>query len=666
MSDGGNGGQWRGAGGADLGAGESTSRWVFGAFWALLFVATFFVAAPWAGFHAVLLGCVGLLVLCCPPVVALPRLWWGLAAVFVLAGAAVFLPAGCFTMPPWRQQLAALGVATGPLVVIQARQAAEAAGLLAITLGTGLWLAGHRPSPAQARRWALAFTLGVAAYAVIARLMQNSPPAAHPGGEVHFGFFPNRNHSATLLAMGAICGLGNVLQAMRDKRFTGVAVALGGTGVCLWAVAAWSVSRGGVVLVALGCLAWLPMLGTRYLGKHGFRALALIGLAAVGLFFIADSGVKSRLTSTVEKASLAIHPADTQPAEPGKPELGKPELDSARDLDFRIPTALDTLGLIRDFKWTGVGAGQYRYIFPQYRQLTAVANGADSYHPESDWLWLAAESGIPATLALAALVMLAFRKSLLDILHGRDRAVRSACLVAALLVPIHGLFDVPGHRITLALSAALLFALSLRPPPADSPPPPPRAWPFRLAALAVLVTAGWLVSPQWRGAPQPALGAASTALQQARALYREDQALQQAALAKGLPHQPAPADDRLEKALTLLQQVEPLAPLDRDLLRYQAFLALHFDDKFEVADRSFALDRALDPTWIEGPLRQAQAWAPLDPQRCAPLWSEALRRAARLDRLQPGTPHASEQTLLLIQQFAKGKPELEKFVPLPQ
>jgi len=630
--------------------------------WLLLLVGTLLVTAPWAGFHAVLLGCVGLLILLRPPVRALPRLWWLLAAVFVVAGAAAFLPADWFSQPEWRQRLAALGIETGSLVVIQSQQAAEAFGLFAIMLFSGLWLAGHRASPTQVRLWATAFTVGVAAYAILARVMLNLPHGGHPGADAHFGFFPNRNHTATYLAMGAICGLGSVFQALRDRRFAWMALALVATGVCLWAVAGWSVSRGGVVLVAIGCLVWLPMLGRRYLGKHGLWALGLIALASIGLFFIANSGVKERFTETVGKAGLAINPADSL-----LPDEGKTAMDAAHDLDFRIPTALDTLDLIRDFKWTGIGAGQYSYVFPQYRKLTAVANNADSFHPESDWLWMAAEAGVPATLALAALVMLAFWRARGAIVHGRDRALRSACLVAALLVPIHGLFDVPGHRITLAWSAAFLFALALPAPAGHQPlPAPPRAWPSRLVALCLLVVAGCLLRAQWWGGPQPALCAASNALRQAHDLYREDQTLQKAALAKGQTYQPAPAEDPLEKALAVLTQVTPRAPLDRDLLRYQGFLAMHFDDKYALADRSFALERALDPTWIEGPLRQAQAWAPSDPQRCAALWSEALRRAKWLDQLNPNAQPSSEPTRQRIRQLAAGKPELENLLPLPE
>lgn len=634
------------------------SGWVFGAWWVMLFFGTFFVACPWAGFHAVLLGCAGLLVWLCPPAVSLPRLWWLLAAAFVLAGAAVFLPAGWFALPAWRRQLEALGVETGPLVAIQARQAAEVFAMFVIMCFSGLWLAGHRPSPRQLRRWALAFTLGVAGYAVISKVMQTSPAAGQTGGEQHFGFFPNRNHTATYLAMGALCGLGNVLQAIRDKRFPAMGVALAATGVCLWAVALWSVSRAGVLLVAIGALLWLSLLGRRYLGRHGLWALGLIGLTVVGLFFIVDSGVKERLTRTVEKANTVMAPADA--ATPGE---GKPALESTRDLDFRIPTALDTLGLIRDFKWTGIGAGQYFYVFPQYRKLTAVANDSDSFHPESDWLWMAAEVGIPATLALALLILLAAWKSLAGLRCGRDRALRSACLVAALLVPIHGLIDVPGHRITLAWCALWLFALSLPAPAADAPTRSrPPASPFRLAALALLAAAAFLMRAQWWGGPQPAAVAGPIASAKAMSLYHADQALQRAAEAGGTPPPAPPGGDLLEQALEQLDQAARLVPLDRRVRYLQGFIGLHFEDLDAKSTQAFAIERSLDPTWVHAPLRQARAWSRTNPNQTARLWQEALLRAEWMDRHHPGSPRSRNRILAEIRRSAQGRPELEALV----
>ena len=641
------------------------SRWVWAAFWALLFLATFCVTAPWAGFHAVLLGCVGVLMWLCPPVVSLPRLWWILAALFVLAGAAAFLPAGWFAQPGWRGDLEALGVRTGPMVVIESRQAAEAFALFGILLITGLWLAGQRASASQLRFWALAFTLGVAAYAVLSRILQDAPHAGCLTKDAHFGFFPNRNHTATYLAMGAICGLGNVLQSLRDKRFLAMGLALAGAGICMWALGAWSVSRGGVVLLGFGCFAWLPMLGRRYLGKHGLWALGLIGLTVVGLFFIAESHVKNRLSLSVEKTGLWIDSPNAL-----IPGVAKPALESTQDLDFRIPIALDTFGLIRDFPWTGIGAGEYGAVFPQYRNRSSVANDADSLHPESDWLWMAAELGIPATLALAALVVLAFGKSGQAIRNGRERALRSACWVAALLVPIHGFFDVPGHRITLAWSAAFLFALSLHAPSTDAPRVPPKTWPFRLVALALLFASAFLIRAQWGGGPQPALTAAETALNEAKQLYQKDSSLQKTAASKGETYQPDPAADPLEQALRVLDQAQSKAPLQRPLYRYEGFLALHFDDKNEPAQQAFAIERTLDPTWVKAPLEQAKACLPADAEQAAILWGVALQRAQRLDQLHPGQSSSVKQTRAAISGQVRGNPALERlwrerFAPQP-
>jgi hypothetical protein len=613
-----------------------------------------------------MIGGAGLLMWRHPPVVSLPRLWWILAGVFMLAGASAFLPASWFAMPEWRSQLEKLGIETGSAVVIQARHAAEWLGLFAIMLFTGLWFAGHRPSPAQARTWALAFTVGVAFYAIFSKTMQEQLLAGTAGGEARYGLFTNRNHTATYLAMGSICGLGCMLQAIRDRRFAVMAVALAATGVCLWAVLGWSVSRGGLLLVLVGCSAWLAVLGRRYLGRGGGWAVGLAVFTVVSLFFILENDVKGRLAETIRKAEATI-----QPAAVSDPDVGKPEFVASGDLDFRIPTALDTLDLIRDFKWTGIGAGQFSSIFPQYRKLSASANNSNHLHPESDWLWMAAETGMPATLALATLVIAAFAKALSSILRGRDRALRSACLIAALLVPVHGLFDIPGHHLTLAWSSVFLFTLSLRfpSPQVSGQPPPagPRKWPFRLAALAMLAVATFLIRSQWWHGPQPAITTANAALTEARGHYKK-------ALSSALRNQAGSRDsvtrrpdisarDRLAKGLRALEQASLVVPLNREILSYRAFLTLHFYGQYEKVDQLFAITRALDPSWVDGPLRQARIWAPIDPRRSAELLRETLTRAAVLDQIKPGTPWSSQATRLKIQHLARTNPDLEKLLP---
>ncbi len=632
------------------------SIWGFAGMALLLWLGVIWAAGPWAGRHAVLLGGTALLMLMFPPAVRLPRGWWIAAAGFLFAGCLAFLPAAMVSSPAWRAPLGAAGLETGGLVAIQPQFAIESLALFAITLLGGLWLAGHRPSPAGLRVLALVFVSGVAAYALLARIMADDPSR-------HYGFFPNRNHTGTYLAMGSVCGLGCIIQAIRDRHIPTIAIALVATTICLWAVAAWSISRAGVVLTAIGCLLWLMMLGRSYLDRHGWWAVTLILLTAGGLFLIADSGVKQRLTDTIDRAAAIRAAADgSAPDIDDRPA----STTTTRDLDFRIPIALDALAMIRDHPWTGVGAGHFADVFPQYRRLTAVANDSDALHPESDWLWMAAETGLPATLALAALVALAGIHGWLGLRRGRDRSLRAACLVAAFIVPIHGIFDVPGHRIPLAWSAAWLFALSLRATPLSHPSPRQRRWPSRAVAMIVLTAATWLAVEHRFATPKTALTAVENTTRHIMELHRQDIALQEAAAAEGRTYDPDPEDDLLEVALAMLGPARQLRPMNRELLRLESSLALQFIDKYDIAIQAHYLERALDPSWIGAPLRHAAEWAHADPEHSARMWDEALQRAAQLDqwRNSPDQPHqARDRTIARIRQQARQFPVLESKIP---
>jgi hypothetical protein len=182
---------------------------------------------------------------------------------------------------------------------------------------------------------------------------------------------------------------------------------------------------------------------------------------------------------------------------------------------------------------------------------------------------------------------------------------------------------------------------------------------MRLAAVSLLAAGVYLIRAEWWGGEVPAVRLAAHVREKAIELYRQDLALQKAAKAEGQTYQPDPAEDLLEKALRLMEPVSQVAPLDRELLRLKGALALHFDDKFDLVDRTFALERALDPTWVELPLRQAEALARPRPQEVPALWQEALSRAGAIDRLTPETDRSKKQTLLRIRNFAKNLPDLE-------
>jgi len=563
----------------------------------------------------------GALMLARPPEHRIPRSWVLLATGFVTLSLAGFLPQSLLPLSPWRSDLHELGLDTGRHLFVQPGQSAEVLAGFAVTAAVALFLLGHRVPTTGLLRLALGFALGVGTWAAVAMLR-------HEPGTL-FGCFPNRNHTATLLAMGSLAGLGCFAQAIRSKNGWVIALSLGPTCLLMWALFGVSESRAGIVLFAAGLLGWITLTGLRYFGGNTGKALVLILLTVGGVFLIADSTAKKRLTDTIDKlapSEIGQPPATTSPFSNQTTAPADPPLDA------RIPIYRDTLAMIRSEPWTGVGPGQFVNVFPQYRAKTISPNHAQCLHPESSWLKMLAETGWPATLCLAAGVVLVAITSLRRARKGRARFLRIGCIVAALLLCLHCIFDVPGHRIGLAWAAALLLAMALRAPgessrqPSATPSRPARlAW--RGIGLLILTAGGILLIAQAR---QTALLPSARALrhmQQAKALYDADQAAYEEATAAGLEYQPPPERDPLEAALPQVAQTIRVTPLDPHPHYVRGVLALHYDNKHEIAREAFAIQRRLIPTRVNLLLEQARAWMIQSPQRRIDLWQEAMHRA---------------------------------------
>ncbi|MFD2256116.1 O-antigen ligase family protein [Luteolibacter algae] len=597
-------------------------------FWALLFLTiagTFISAAPWAmRTGALFLGC-GLLVIAFPRIVPLPRPWIFLAGGMLLAGLAPFLPAAWFPIPEWRDGLEKLGVDTGTLVAIQWRQAAEQYVILSLVFLAGLWIAGQRASSSQLRNIAMAFTWAVALYAIFAVLLRSHLPV-HTYGD-HFGFFPNRNHSGTLLAMGAVCGSGAAFQAIRQKQLWRILAAFAAVGVCLWAAFVWSISRSGIILSGMGFSLWIALLGFKYFQRGQRKALGLVLLAAIGVYFIAESKVKNRIAETIDKANVAGETLDANDLQ-AEDSAG---LVKYKDVDFRVPVALDTFEMIADAPLTGVGGGQYRHIFPQYRHYSSIVNHAEAVHPESSWLWWAAEFGLPATLLLAAFVILLFVQAVRNIRQpkGRDRAIRFGCLAAAAVVPLHCFFDVPAHRTPLVWAAVLLFALSLNPPQNLSRKRPNHL--FTLATGLALIAVGIrLLGAEFSNFAVPYTTHADHARASGAQRYDGLAELTAKDMFTGLEERGEIADEA--------SQSIAIAPLENRLYRLRALSLLPIESQRQQVLDDFEIDRSLQPFSIRIPQIQSKALLAYDKIEAESILREALERKARVEAVRDGKP----------------------------
>lgn len=622
----------------------------------LLVAGIFLVNSPWAGYHGVFLLGLGVLMVIFPSPTRLPRVWWILAGLGCLAGLAGYLPAAWFPQPAWRADFESVGIPTGNLVTIQWRQALEAhAVLLMIPLGA-LWLAGHRVGGAGLRHLALAFVCFVASYAVISKWIQ--PESIHHSGSAadRFGILPNRNHSALLLAMGVVVGLGCIVQAIREARWLGLSVALVATGICAGASVIWSISRAGILLMAVGAALWLPLMGWKYLGRHGRWAVILLVAAFAGAFALTESRVKSRITET-----LSTPTANEESDQTGQMRESEEFLLAK---DFRVPTYLDTVDLVRDHPWTGVGAGQFQYIFPQYRVRSSILNDTRHLHPEGDWLWVASEFGIPSAVLLFLPVVFALVFAARGVMRGRERALRASCLAAAALLPIHGFIDVPGHRIAPALIAAWVFALALHMPATPESihnvQSTNRAIWRRLWAVPALLFAGWMIWLQGGGNGGDLTGRADRIRAEVVRLRLQDEAERNAAAARGEKFDPSEAEDPLIQALGLLDQAILAIPLDRTLRHQQGILAYFYDDRLELARHAFAVERALYPRWVGGPLQQAAACAWAVPEDATALWDVAMERARWMESVDPANYWATGPTWRRIKNAASRQPTMKE------
>ncbi len=578
--------------------------------------------SAWSFNHGVLFSLAGLLMIFFAPVAVLPRIWVYLGFGFFLLLGLPFLPDQFFPQLAWRRDLKEAGLEVSNQIAMQSRHAFEMSVVFAFTLLVGLWLQTLRISSDGLRRVVLTFSVGIAFYAVLAFLLREQPTDV--GSTSHYGFFPNRNHSATLLAMGAITALGVLMQGIRSRRAWVIALSLISFLICAWAIFAWSVSRAGVVLLVFGVVIWLIAVGPNYLRGHTRKALLVLGVAILGGFFVLNSQVKERIAQTNEKVNWL----DLE-------EKGEGRWLGGLGIDFRLPTWSDTLGMIGDRPWTGFGAGQFSYVFPQYRNLTTVANETRHLHPESDWLWLAAEVGIPATLLLAAFVVIAVVDTWKGLSHGRSRAIRASCLAAALVMLLHSLFDVPGHRVSLAWISAFLLSLARRPSfiekfSISSPS-------FRLGGILVFAGGTFLlVDGRWN-APAPLTTTKARSDSEVRRLYQNDLEAGPEDVVSALDS----SKDPLLRALAILEKSQVYHPLDSYLHHSEGIIALGFSGRADQVNRAFEIERLLEPKQPAVPMRQAIAWLPIDAQKGEELIEEAQLRARSLDSKAIPAPSGS-------------------------
>jgi hypothetical protein len=529
--------------------------------------------------------------------VAIPRVHagWipvGMAAVFCALTMAALLPASLIALPEWRESLpSSLSALLADSICPQPWLAWFWWGLLVLTVLLGVVLLS---TPLDGKRLAIfmhAVALIVGLYAGLSIFAYHSGWKYPFSGNAPFGFLPNKNHTATLLVTGAVVSFGLMQWSVAHKlRVSAVLAALCGAPP-LAALLFFSNSRAGVVFLAAGLLIWA--IGS---GRSGSRKVILAGAGIlvaflVILFAAGGSEVRTRLAALWQQATAV----EAQAAEAG-----------AGDLDFRQPIFRDTSRLIAEQPATGVGLGQFRYVFPQYRAESARA--ARILHPESDWLLVASESGVPAAAVLLVLVgwygLRSWRRR-----SGPDGLLHWTAASAVLAAVLHGVVDVPWHRPALGW---FLFVLALVAVPKPRVALNHPAWlrvPFVLGGVCALAIAFSWSKDLWHGQP-PLPYRWNEYNRQLTELGRQED---------------------YEAGEILAAESLHIYPLEKDA----HYWVLAFTEASgQQLDKLIKDARAVDPVMPQLAAGQAALWRGVDPSREAESWSEAVRRALVIDGLQ--------------------------------
>lgn len=526
-----------------------------------------------------------------------------LGFLFCTAAALPFLPADLVGPSPWRSALPEEVMRLlGRSVCPQPWLAHFWYALLAGTTVFGVCLLSIALDGRRLAYFLHAVAASAAVYAVLSVVDFQTDWSYPYSGNAPFGFLPNKNHTATLLFVGAIVSFGLMQwEIARGWKTAAVLAAFCGAPP-LAALLFFSNSRAGVVFLGVGLLIWAAGAG-----RSGSRKVILAGVAILVaflfvLFLAGGSEVRNRLSVLLSEAV----------------SVRGEGVDAPKDLDFRLPIFRDTFKLVADQPWTGVGLGQFKYVFPHYRDESSRA--AVILHPESDWLMVAAESGLPATGLLLLLVgwyaAVSWRGR-----HDEDGLLRWTAASAVLAAILHGVVDVPWHRVSLGWFLFVIAAVCV-PRNAAS-----LKHPWTMRTITIFLGFAFLGSAYFMArelaAGRPPLPYRWKAYNAAFTKWGSEMAWEE-------------GEAKIGEAISTY-------PLEKDAYYWALAFTEVTGAEFDAIVRS---GRAVEPVLPQVAEGQARLWQGIDASREAEAWGEAARRSLRTDALEPKGGSASTGALI--------------------
>ncbi len=520
----------------------------------------------------------------------------------IFLGLLGFLPAGLFGDFPWRQQL--VTTYETPLPSTLSPQPFVTLESFLLMVGSLFWASYVLTRGVTVRRRTLLslYAGGILLLTLAALFLYlrgiNTELWRPLNGK--FGFFPNRNHTANVLALGGIITLAlaydNLVKKRRIGWFWAASYFLIGVALVI------NFSRAGIVFFFLGSAAWFAWVTFE---TREFKRLAVGGstlLLLLALFLIFGGKTQARFVGNSGQES---------------------------SVSFRWLLQKDAARLMKDASWHGVGLGNFEPIFAGYRKDSAV-NELRALHPESDWTLVGIELGFLAPLLMWFGIGYVVWKRWPRPGEGSFH-LRAAATIGVLVFVVHGFVDVPGHRFGAVWPAVFLLSMTQRDEELDNHRPwlgrAYRGGAFLLCILGMM----WLMDT-FGLKRLPSSAAVFSAKQEIVAAYDESRHAEViAAASRGLK----------------------IAPLDW-YFYYNRGLAEAWI--FSTPERAIAdLSRAyyLERLASQLPYTEGRIWLSREPELAVQAWSRALQWVA---------PEARDSLFQNMLSESSGKPEARKWL----
>lgn len=189
-------------------------------------------------------------------------------------------------------------------------------------------------------------------------------------------------------------------------------------------------SRAGILgtIAGVGTLFLLVMLRkNRRIFLIALIAAPLLMAGGLGVLWTGSAMFQKRMQPVVTVTSSAL----------------SGDWDTVATADFRPMTWFDSLVMIKDRPWFGVGPGNYGQTFPEYR-TRLQATRIETVHPHNEPIELITEYGIVGTLLFSG-ALICFCISLIRLVKRSDKlyhALPAAAMLSALAgTLVHGFFD---------------------------------------------------------------------------------------------------------------------------------------------------------------------------------------------------------------------------------